>query len=63
MSEKPDDREALQEACEKIKKEERKAPVWIAKSSTGAKGMNLEMGLSRILNDNQKYNSLLWLKL
>lgn len=43
VSEKPDDREALQEACEKIKKEERKAPVWIAKSSTGAKGDGIKI--------------------
>ena len=38
LPEKPDDREALQETCDKIEKEEGKPAVWIAKSSTGAKG-------------------------
>ena len=38
VSEKSDDREALYDACKRLQKEEGKPPVWIAKSSTGAKG-------------------------
>lgn len=43
ISEKPDDREALYEASERLQKEGGKPPVWIAKSSTGAKGDGIKI--------------------
>ena len=47
LPEKPDDRVPLQEACDRLVKEGGKPPVWIAKSSTGAKGKCIEKSLSK----------------